>query len=119
MNHVVLDALILLIVAIPVALVSRRFAFPYTVGLVVTGVADAMAGHNSNPVLTRDLIYNVILPPLLFEAAINLHWKELRRDALPILTLALPGTLIATSVVTAGMMWVAQWPLSPLLRSGF
>ena len=49
MNHVVLDALILLIVAIPVALVSRRFAFPYTVGLVVTGVGIAMAGHQFKP----------------------------------------------------------------------
>jgi NhaP-type Na+/H+ or K+/H+ antiporter len=31
----------------------------------------------------------------LFEAALNIHWQELRRDALPVLVLAVAGTLIA------------------------
>jgi CPA1 family monovalent cation:H+ antiporter len=118
MNDVVVDALTLLVVAIPVALITRRFAFPYTVGLVVTGIGLALTGRGSNAVLTRELIYNVILPPLLFEAAINLHWRELRRDALPILTLALPGTFIAAAVVTAGMMLVLHWPLVSALSFG-
>jgi CPA1 family monovalent cation:H+ antiporter len=118
MNDVVIDALTLLVVAIPVALVTRRFAFPYTIGLVVTGIGLALTGRDFNAVLTRELIYSVILPPLLFEAAINLHWRELRQDALPILILALPGTLIATAVVTAGMMLVLRWPLASALSFG-
>jgi CPA1 family monovalent cation:H+ antiporter len=117
-NDVVIDALTLLVVAIPVALVTRRFAFPYTVGLVVTGIGLALSGRDFNAVLTRELIYSVILPPLLFEAAINLHWRELRRDALPILTLALPGTLIAAAVVTAGMTLILRWPLASALSFG-
>jgi CPA1 family monovalent cation:H+ antiporter len=117
-NGAVVDALTLLVVAIPVALVTRRFAFPYTVGLVVTGIGLALAGRASNVVLTRELIYNVILPPLLFEAAINLHWRELRRDALPILVLAIPGTLIAAAAVAAGMILVPRWPLASALLFG-
>ncbi|HEX3995188.1 MAG TPA: cation:proton antiporter, partial [Acetobacteraceae bacterium] len=118
MNDVVIDALTLLVAAIPVALVTRRFAFPYTVGLVVTGIGIASIGRNTSAVLTRELIYGVILPPLLFEAAINLHWRELRRDALPILALALPGTLIATAVVSTGMMLILRWPLASALSFG-
>lgn len=118
MNDVVIDALTLLVAAIPVALVTRRFAFPYTVGLVVTGIGIALIGRNTSAVLTRELIYGVILPPLLFEAAINLHWRELRRDALPILALALPGTLIATAVVSTGMMLILRWPLASALSFG-
>lgn len=75
----------LLVVATIVALIARRLAFPYTVGLVVTGIGLALTRNGMGVVLTHEFIFDVILPPLLFEAAVNLHWKELRRDALPIL----------------------------------
>ena len=105
----------LLVAAIIVALIARRLRLPYTVGLVVTGIALALIRIDRGAVLTHDFIFDVILPPLLFEAAINVHWKELRRDALPVLTLAIVGTVLSAGVVAAGMVSVLGWPV----RSAF
>jgi CPA1 family monovalent cation:H+ antiporter len=63
-------------------------------------------------VLSQGLIFTVILPPLLFEAAINISWPDLERDAPPIVILALPGTLIAAAAITTGMVLVLHWPPS-------
>ena len=118
MDVVVTTTVSLLIVAIVVALIARRLAFPYTVGLVITGIGLALTRHDMDVVLTHEFIFDVILPPLIFEAAINLHWKELRRDALPILTLALFGTIISAGVVATGMVFGLNWPVAPALLFG-
>ena len=101
----------LLVVAIFVAIVSRRLRLPYTVGLVVTGLSLALAPPVANINLTYDFIFDVILPPLLFEAALSIHWAELRRDALPVLTLATIGVAISAVVVALGMTYALGWAL--------
>jgi len=68
--------------------------------------------------LTQALIYLVILPPLLFEAALKLRWPDLRRDLAPVLTLTIGGVLIAAAVVAAGMVFGAGWPLRSALVFG-
>jgi CPA1 family monovalent cation:H+ antiporter len=95
MHFAVHDLVGLLVAAIIVALVARRLKLPYTVGLVVAGVGLALLNVDEGIGLTHDFIYEMILPPLLFEAAINIHWRELRRDALPVLALAIFGTLVS------------------------
>lgn len=108
----------LLVVAIFVAIVAHKLHFPYTIGLVIAGMALAISPIRVHAVLSSTIIYDLILPPLLFEAAINLRWKVLRKDALPLLTLALPGTIIAALSVAAGAFWVLHWPMKPALLFG-
>src|SRR4051812_20098301 len=118
MDTIVTNTVDLLIAAIIVALIARRLALPYTVGLVIAGIALALSQTGLHVVLTHDFILDVILPPLLFEAAINIHWKDLRRDALPVLTLAILGTLAAAAAVTAGMVFLLHWPVDSALVFG-
>lgn len=108
----------LLVVAIFVAIVSRRLRLPYTVGLVVTGISLALAPPVANINLTYDLIFEVILPPLLFEAALSIHWAELQRDAVPVLVLATLGVVISAAVVTVGMAFGIGWPVPAALMFG-
>src|ERR1700730_5614986 len=49
--------------------------------------------------LTHVLILGVILPPVLFEAAINIHWRPLSRDMLPVLTLSTLGVIVSAALV--------------------
>jgi monovalent cation:H+ antiporter, CPA1 family len=81
-----------------------ELALPYTVGLVVTVIGLTLTRNGLGVVLTHEFIFDVILPSLLFESAINLHWKDLGRDALPILTLAPIGTIVSAGTVTTGMV---------------
>jgi CPA1 family monovalent cation:H+ antiporter len=108
----------LLIVATLVALAARRLKLPYTVGLVVTGIALALGRIDLGPRLTHDVIYLLILPPLLFEAALSIHWRELRRDMAPVLLLSTLGVIVSAAVVALGMAWLLGWPLESAVVFG-
>ena len=108
----------MLAVAMIVALAARRFKLPYTVGLVVVGAVLALSNADFGLPLTHDFIFDLILPPLLFEAAITLSWPQLRRDILPILVLSTFGTIVSAGVVAWGMAWLPGWPMSSALVFG-
>jgi CPA1 family monovalent cation:H+ antiporter len=112
------QVVLLLAVAMIVAIAARRVKLPYTVGLVVVGAILTLSDTDLGPHLTHDLIYDLILPPLLFEAALSIPWRELRRDAPPLLFLSILGTTIAAAAVAAGMTWFLGWPITSALVYG-
>lgn len=112
------QAIAILAVAMIVAIIARQVRLPYTVGLVIVGAVLAMAAPDMGLHLTHDLIYDLILPPLLFEAALTLSWRELLRDSLPLLTLAGAGTLLSAAVVTVAAVALLGWPLPSALVFG-
>jgi CPA1 family monovalent cation:H+ antiporter len=104
--------IILYCVATAVAIASRRLGMPYVVALLVTGLALGAMQLVSLPHLTRDLLFAVFLPGLLFEAALHLHVRELRESALTIGVLAIPGVLLAI-FLTALLLTAAGGLLGP------
>lgn len=88
-------------VATAVALVARRFRVPYTVALVVTGLLLGSAHVLSPPHLTKELLFAVFLPGLVFEAAFALEFKHFRANIGPILSLALPGLVVVIALTAA------------------
>ena len=66
---------LVLLVACVVAMLSRRLRLPYSVGLVIAGIGLAFAGGATNLALTPQMIYTMLLPPLIFEAALQLEWR--------------------------------------------
>lgn len=99
----------LLLIAAVVAMISRRLHLPYSVGLVVAGIVLAAMPFAPKITLTRDLIFTGLLPPLLFEATLNIRWDHLRRD-LPVITvLATLGVVISACVTAMGMHYLARW----------
>src|SRR5256885_1112468 len=100
---------ILLLVACLIAILSRRLGLPYIVGLVVAGFGVALLPSSPELPLSRALIFNVLLPPLVFEAALQLDWRRFRYELPLTLTLAFLGVGIAAAVVAGGMHWIAGW----------
>ena len=100
-----------------VAIVARRLHLPYTVGLVLSGLALAFSRFDVGLHLTHEVVFDLILPPLLFEAALNLHARDLRRDWPPIVALAFVGVVLGAAVV-AGGLYLLGWPLKPALAFG-
>lgn len=98
------EALVLfMLVAAVVAMLARRLRVPYSVGLVVAGITLAFLPFAPKVDLTKELIFTVLLPPLIFEAAFHLRWKELRRDLPVILVLASVGVLLSAGATALGM----------------
>jgi CPA1 family monovalent cation:H+ antiporter len=100
---------LLLLIAAVVAMLTRRLRLPYSVGLVVAGIILAILPFAPKIILTKDLIYTALLPPLLFEAAFFIHWNQLRRDFSLIVVLATLGVLLSASVTSMGMHFLANW----------
>jgi CPA1 family monovalent cation:H+ antiporter len=100
---------LLLFVACLVAMITRRLKLPYSAGLVAAGLALAVLPLGLKVALTPELIFTVFLPPLIFEAAIQIPWSPLRRELPLLLLLVTIGVLLAAGVVAAGMHWLIGW----------
>ena len=100
---------ILLLVACLAAIVSRRIGLPYIVGLAAAGLAVAFLPNRPELPLSRGLIFNVLLPPLVFDAALRLDWTRFRGELVLTATLAMAGVAVAAGVVSAGMHYALGW----------
>ncbi len=109
---------LLLLVAAIVSMLARRVRLPYTVVLVLAGILLALLPFGPDVVMTKDLIFTALLPPLVFEAAFYISWSELRKDLLLVIVLATLGVLLSAAVTAAGMRYLAAWPWSAALVFG-
>lgn len=100
---------LLLFTASLVAMLSRRLRLPYSVGLVAAGLMLAISPWKPELALSRDLIFQIFLPPLVFEAAMQLHWPAFRRDLPLTLLYAFPGVAIAAAFVAVGTHYLLGW----------
>ena len=99
----------LLFVSALVAMLSRRIHLPYTVGLVLAGMALYFAHVHIKWHLSKELIFSVFLPPLVFEAALFIHWREFRRELPVVALLATVGVVLAATVTALGMHYALAW----------
>ena len=114
----VIGVLELLLLASLSAVLFRRLQFPYTIGLVIVGVVLAVAENQLDVLepmrlvrLTPDVVLYLFIPTLIFPTAVRLDLQLLKRNAYPILLLAVPGLIVSTLVVggVAGMVTPLAW----------
>jgi CPA1 family monovalent cation:H+ antiporter len=109
MASIIAQLEIILLVTAIVGMLARRLHVPTTAGLVLAGIGLALVPGAISITLTRDLIFDAFLPPLVFEASLYINWRELRKDLVVILTLAILGVLLTAGVTTLGMHYFARW----------
>ncbi|MGB7310533.1 MAG: Na+/H+ antiporter [Candidatus Acidiferrales bacterium] len=110
----------LLIAASVIAVVAIRARIPYTVALVLGGLA---LGSLHFPILqgiyqahrpdwlTPDIILILFLPALLFEGSLKINLRQLTENLVPIVTLATIGVVAATLVAGYLVFWLVGLPL--------
>jgi monovalent cation:H+ antiporter, CPA1 family len=99
----------LLLVAAVVAIIARRLHMPYTVGLVLAGTMLSFFPALSGLILTKDIIFKIFLPPLIFEAAFQMDWRSLARQLPITFSLATLGLLLAATVTALGIHFILGW----------
>src|SRR5260370_930129 len=109
--------LILLVITLIVALISRRLQLVYTVVLVVVGFLIGCLSFLPSVHLDPNLVLFLFLPALLFEGAWNVEIEKLAADWLPVVLLAIPGIVISLAIVAAIVHWGTglAWLLALLL----
>ena len=110
--------LLLLLIAGLVAIITRRLRVPYSVGLVCAGIFLSFHSFFFDAPFTKELVFNVFLPPLVFEAALQIHWKELRKDLPVVLLLATAGVCLSWGLTALGMRYLAGWEWTGALLFG-
>jgi CPA1 family monovalent cation:H+ antiporter len=96
--HLDLIIVILFSVATGVALAARWLKIPYTAALVIAGIALGAGRWVPVPHLSKDLLFAVFLPGLLFEAAFHIDAEKYWANKLAIHLLAVPGVVVAISL---------------------
>src|SRR5258708_35479445 len=82
---------VLLLISAVVAMMTRRLRLPYSVGLVMAGIVLAFLPFSPHVELTKGLLFTVLLPPLIFEAALFFKLSEVRKGLPVVLFLATLG----------------------------
>jgi CPA1 family monovalent cation:H+ antiporter len=113
--------IILLVVTLMVALVSRRMQLPYTLVLVFVGLIIGFLPFIASINLEPDIVLFLFLPALLFEGAWNVDIAHLRADWFPVLLLAVPGLIISLALLAVvlhvgiGLGWLTAILLGAMI----
>ena len=91
----------LLVVITALAEVANRVSLPYPVLLVLTGIGLGLVPGLPRVVLAPDLVFFVILPPLLYSAAWQASWPDFKAARRPIVGLGLGLMVFSTGLVAA------------------
>src|SRR5260370_25667022 len=112
---------LLLVVTLAVALVSRGLRIPYTLALVVTGLALGFSQLFPQVRLDPVVVLFVFLPVLLFEGAWSINLAYLIAEWVPIALLAVPGLMISILVTATvlhagvGLAWLVALLLGAVI----
>lgn len=100
--------ILLFVVATGVAIAGRWLRLPYTVALVLAGLALGSVRLFPAPELTRTLLFSIFLPGLVFEAAFHIDFQEFWRNRATIVSLAVPGVFASIILTVAVLTPVIQ-----------
>lgn len=107
---IIISLFVLLAVASYTSVLASKLKIPYTVLLFIIGILLVNAGKIipsltflSEITFSKDLVFYIFLPTLIFESAYNIPYKKMLRDAVPIFGLAVFSLLISTSIIGLGL----------------
>ncbi|GAA4489090.1 cation:proton antiporter [Rhodococcus olei] len=98
--------LLVIVTGIAVAGFAKRLGFQVPLVLVTVGAAASFVPGVPPLVLSPDLILSVVLPPLLYSAALDLSFTTFRRNIWPILRLGVGMVLVTALAVGAFANWL-------------
>jgi len=112
------ELLALLMIATAVAVLVKYIRLPYTIALVLVGLFVGMLRLLPEILLTEEIIFYLILPPLLFEGALNMDIQHIKNNLRPISLLAIVGVVVSTITVGYLVSYLIAIPLAMALLFG-
>jgi monovalent cation/hydrogen antiporter len=108
---------VLLIVIAAIGVVAARLKIPPAILLVLTGVALALVPGLPTVELAPEFVLLLVLPPVIYDAAVSMSWREFRFNLRPISLLAIGAVVFTTMVVAAAAHWLLglAWPVGFVL----
>lgn len=98
--HEIEVVLILLVAVAGLALLASRLGIPYPILLVLGGLPLGFAPGLPRVQVDPDYVFLLLLPPVLYQAALFTSWRDFRANLRPISLLAV-GLVLATTCAVA------------------
>ena len=89
----------LILIILGLVMVANRLRLPYPIILVLGGLALSVTSAFSNITIDPELIFFIFLPPLLYEAAWQVSWKQFWKYRRVIMSFAFPIVILTSCVV--------------------
>jgi len=107
--HTLEIVLALVALAVIVATVARRLGAPAPSLLVIAGVLVGLIPGVTSVQIPPDVVGLLVLPPLIYAAAIDVDVSELLRVLRPVLVLAVGLVAVTAIAVAATVHWIDPW----------
>jgi CPA1 family monovalent cation:H+ antiporter len=114
--------LLLLLTSVALGWLARRFKFPYPIALVAGGALLGLIPKLPQFPFDPQLILIVVLPPILYQAALLTSWNDFKANIRPISLLAIGLVVVTTVAVGAALKlmvpdvpWAAAFVLGAIV----
>jgi Na+/H+ antiporter len=99
MQGVFIQYVFLILIILALVMIANKLRLAYPIVLVLGGLALSLTSAFSNITIDPELIFFIFLPPLLYEAAWLISWKEFWRWKRVIISFAFPIVILTSCVV--------------------
>lgn len=99
MQSLLIEYVYLILIILALVMLANRLRLAYPIVLVIGGLALSFFAQFSNLTINPDLVFFLFLPPLLYEAAWQVSWKEFWRWRRVITSFAFPIVIITSCVI--------------------
>jgi CPA1 family monovalent cation:H+ antiporter len=114
--------LFLMLSAVALGWVARHFKFPYPIALVIGGGLLGFVPRLPQPQFDPQVTLVLVLPPILYQAALLTSWREFKANIRPIGLLAI-GLVLATTLAVGATLkllipdvpWAAAFVLGAIV----
>ena len=114
--------LFLMLCAVALGWVARHFKFPYPIALVIGGGLLGFVPRLPQPAFDPQFTLVLVLPPILYQAALLTSWREFKANTRPIGLLAIGLVIVTTLAVGATLKllipdipWAAAFVLGAIV----
>src|SRR5689334_730396 len=99
MQNAFIEYVYLILIILGLVMVANKFWIAYPIVLVLGGLAISFLPAFGNITINPDLVFFIFLPPLLYEAAWQVSWKEFWKYRRIIASFAFPIVILTSCVV--------------------
>jgi CPA1 family monovalent cation:H+ antiporter len=110
--------ILIMVLLVSFTAIANKKKLPYPVLLVFAGLVIGFIPHLQELVVDPDIIFVIILPPLLYDAASKTSWHEFKIVIRPIAALAITLVFFTTTAVAVTAHYLIpgfSWPLAFVL----
>ncbi len=105
-HHLELTLLFLVLLVAGLTTLAQRFKIPYPIALFIGGVVLSLLPHLPQIALNPDVVFLVVLPPLLYIGGFNTSWRDFHHNIVSILMLAFGLVGFTVVGIALGTAWL-------------